>query len=161
MIKWLTRAVSDDRFSFSLLDAHNEMYNPKGVRLADFDALPVGSRSFDLICGFSLFTHLNPGDFEAMLRLMLQHAHSETKLLFSLYLTRPDGSGIMLGPGDSPPRARFVDEVAEQPLAIARYDEDYAVELLGAAGWEVESVNAPAKYIQHWIVAQPAVHTAT
>lgn len=156
VIEWLSSAVTDPRYEFHHLDAHNEMYNPGGRPLQDFDLLPVGERTFDLVCLFSVFTHLNPEDFEAMLRLLRRHAHSGTRLLFSLYVTRPDGSGVYLAAGQSPPGARFVDEIPDRPLAVARYDPDYARELTEAAGWSVESLNPPREHIQHYVIATPA-----
>jgi SAM-dependent methyltransferase len=156
VIDWLTESVGDPRFEFHHLDARNERYNPEGTPLEDFALLPVGDRQFDLICLFSVFTHLAPGDFAAMLRLLRGHARPDTKLLFSLYLTRPDGGGVYLGPGDSPPGARFVDEFPDMPLAVARYDEDYALELISENGWSVESLNPPGAYIQHYVVARAA-----
>jgi SAM-dependent methyltransferase len=155
VIDFLQGAVDDSRFAFRHFDAHNEMYNPEGTALADFDRLPVGDHRFELICLFSVFTHLNPTDFVAMLKLLHRHARPDARLLFSLYVTRPDGSGIYLGPGDSPPGSRFVDEIPDQPLVIARYDEDYARELVAEGGWKVESLNPPQKYIQHYVVATP------
>jgi SAM-dependent methyltransferase len=152
---WLDATVTDPRFDFCHLDARNEMYNPDGVPLEGFERLPVGDRRYDLICLFSVFTHLDPADFRSMLRLLHHHAKQGAKLLFSLYLTRPDGGGIYLGPGDSPPGARFVDELSEMPLGVARYDEDYALELIAESGWRIESLNPPSRYIQHYVVARP------
>jgi SAM-dependent methyltransferase len=156
VVQWLGQAVDDPRFEFEHLDAKNEMYNPGGLPLADFDRLPVGERRYDVICLFSVFTHLNPVDFLAMLKLLRLHARPDARLVFSLYLTGPDGSGIYLGPGDSPPGARFVDELPDSPLAVARYDEDYARELIDESGWRIQSVNPPVvPYIQHYVVASP------
>ena len=52
--------MSDPRFEFHHFDARNELYNPTGTPLADFEELPVGSARFDLISLFSVFTHLTP-----------------------------------------------------------------------------------------------------
>ena len=155
VIDWLTDTVDDPRFDFAHLDAENEMYNPDGAPLESFENLPVGERRYDLICLFSVFTHLNPKDFETLLRLLHAHAKPEATLLFSLYLTAPDGSGIYLGPNDSPPGARFVDELPDRPLAVARFDEDYALELIEASGWKLQSLNPPSRFIQHYVIARP------
>lgn len=155
VIEWLSKAVKDPRFDFHHIDARNAMYNPGGRPLQTYESLPVGDRTFDLICLFSVLTHLDPGDFEKMLRLVRRQARPDSKLLFSLYLTRPDGGGLYLAPGQSPPGARFVDELPDKPLAVARYDEEYAVELIEAAGWDIESLNPPEQFIQHYVVARP------
>jgi SAM-dependent methyltransferase len=181
VIEWLRANVSDPRFEFHHIDAHNEMYNPDGTPLAEFELLPVGPRRFELICLFSVFTHLAPHDYEAMLRLLRRHAKPDAKLLFSLFINDPDRpspyvSGIeaALNADDSEVRRRveaaiarrgkararsedprFVDVVADTPLAIARYERDYALELVEGTGWEVVSLNPPERYIQHHMVCRP------
>ena len=94
VIEWLRAKVSDPRFEFHHLDAHN----PHGKPLASFDLLPVGARQFDLICLFSVFTHLAPPDFGAMLRLLRRHIQPGGKLLFSLYIKDPDRPTQIEGP---------------------------------------------------------------
>ena len=70
MVKYLQANVNDSRFAFHILNAHNEMYNPKGQPLSDLRELPVQKESFDIICLFSVFTHLAPHDYVAMLMLL-------------------------------------------------------------------------------------------
>jgi SAM-dependent methyltransferase len=180
VIEWLRANVSDPRFEFHHIDAHNEMYNPDGTPLAEFELLPVGPRRFDLICLFSVFTHLAPHDYVAMLRLLRRHAKPETRLLFSLFLRDPDS----LTPyeravtealkGDDPEHRervrakiaeratgssgdqRFVDEWPHKPLAVARYERDYAIELVDGTGWAIEAIEPPERFIQHRMVCRPA-----
>ena len=90
VIDWLKANVSDPRFEFHLLDARNDLYNPKGQPLASFDLLPTGPVRFDLICLFSVFTHLAPDDFVAMLRLLRGHVKPDGTLVFSLFLYDPE-----------------------------------------------------------------------
>ena len=51
--------------------------------------------------------------------------------------------------------AEVVDEVPDQPLLIARYSRDYALELVDGTGWEVVELHPPEPYIQHYIVCRP------
>jgi SAM-dependent methyltransferase len=97
VIEWLRANVSDPRFEFHHVDAHNAMYNPTGKDLATFELLPVEAGRFDLICLFSVYTHLAPHDFEAMLRLLRRHGRPDGVLLFSLFPRRPR----RVGRGDS------------------------------------------------------------
>jgi SAM-dependent methyltransferase len=146
VINWLQANVSDPRFEFHLLDAHNELYNPEGEPLDSFELLPVGPRRFDLICLFSVFTHLAPDDFVAMLRLLRRHVRQDGMLLFSLFLKQPL-SAADHGPG-------FIDEIPQRPLLRARYTREYALELLDGTGWEVETIHPPHPkgYIQHYMI---------
>jgi SAM-dependent methyltransferase len=178
IIEWLNANVDDPRFEFHHLDAHNAMYNPQGSDLASFEALPVGEQRFDLTCLFSVFTHLAPHDYVAMLRLLRRHANSHSKLLFSLFLRDREREAeferaierALASPdpevrkqteeavaqararGATERDRRFVDEIPERPLEIARYDPDYALELIRDTGWAVLEVHPPELYIQHYIV---------
>jgi SAM-dependent methyltransferase len=181
VIEWLTANVADPRFEFHHLNAHNAMYNPGGSDLASFETLPVGGRRFGLICLFSVFTHLAPGDYVAMLRLLHRHARPDAKLLFSLFLRDPEREAkfakavedalaspdpeIRKRTEDAVARARtrrpaeedrrFVDEVPDHPLRIARYEPNYALELIRDAGWEVLEMHPPERYIQHYMICRP------
>lgn len=186
VIRWLRKNVSDERFEFHHLNAHNSLYNPDGRELASFDLLPVGPRCFDVICLFSVFTHLAPHDYVAMLRLLRRHAKPTTTLLFSLYVKEPGESSALARrieellasadredaarlraaliraaaePDASPndrPSGRFTDEIPDNPLEIASYDRDYALELVDGTGWEVVSLNPPEDHIQHYMICTPA-----
>jgi SAM-dependent methyltransferase len=182
IIEWLRANVADPRFEFHPLDARNEMYNPDGTELADFELLPVGGRRFDLICLFSVFTHLAPHDYVAMLRLLRRHAKPDTRLLFSLFLRDPERETTYeqairhrLASDDPQVRertkaslaraidhrasqrnARFVDEVPGRPLEIARYERDYALELVDGTGWQVLELRPPEQHIQHYMICRPA-----
>ena len=181
VIDWLNANVSDPRFEFHHLDAHNAMYNPEGADLASFDLLPVGRRRFDLICLFSVFTHLAPRDYVAMLRLVRRHAMPDTRLLFSLFLRDPEheasylraiGDGLAsddpavrertetalaraLAHRTSQADSRFVDEVPGHPLEVARYEPDYALELVSGTGWDVLALHPPEEHIQHYMICTP------
>jgi SAM-dependent methyltransferase len=178
VIEWLRAEVSDPRFEFHHLNAHNAMYNPGGVDLAGFELLPVGTRRFELICLFSVFTHLAPNDYVAMLRLLRRHAKPGARLLFSAFLRDPDSAGPYIAAGlasDDPETrkrveaaiaraldsraarndSRWIDEVPSRPLEIARYDRDYALELLDRTGWEVLELHPPERFIQHYMICRP------
>jgi SAM-dependent methyltransferase len=181
VIEWLDANVCDSRFEFHHLDARNAMYNPDGADLGTFELLPVGQRRFDVICLFSVFTHLAPHDYIAMLRLLRRHATPDATLLFSLFLNDPEATAPFrqavvegLASEDREVRERmeaavakaqahrsgqgepgFVDEVPDRPLLIARYDRDYALQLVGGTGWEVRELHAPERFIQHYMVCAP------
>jgi SAM-dependent methyltransferase len=181
VIEWLRANVADSRFEFHHVNAHNEKYNPRGHDLASFELLPVGPRRFDLICLFSVFTHLAPHDYVAMLRLLRRHAKPDATLLFSLFLDDPEhaspkeAQAIARALASDDPKVRkrteaavarvvarrgqpgygFVDEVPERPLEVARYEKDYALELVGGTGWEVIALHPPERFIQHYMVCRP------
>jgi SAM-dependent methyltransferase len=181
LIDWLQANVSDPRFEFHRLDAHNARYNPEGTDLATFKLLPVGERRFDMICLFSVFTHLAPHDYVAMLRLLRRHAKPDARLLFSLYLrdsageaqfqrvfdrlTSPDPEvrqrtqaafARALEHRAAQDDSRFIDEVPDDPLKIAMYEPEYALELVDGTGWKVLQLHPPeGRFIQHYMICAP------
>jgi SAM-dependent methyltransferase len=178
IIDWLDANVSDPRFEFHHFNAHNELYNPGGTPLAGFAELPVGSARFDLISLFSVFTHLNPEDYVAMLRLLRKYVKPDGALLFSLFLNDPERPTVFaqaleakLASDDPAVVAEamaavakvmeakdrgFLDEIPATPLLQARYDKDFALELIEGTGWHVVSVNPPEAHIQDYIICRPA-----
>jgi SAM-dependent methyltransferase len=178
VIDFLKTNVTDPRFAFGYFDARNDLYNPTGTPLGDFDRLPVGSDPFDLICLFSVFTHLAPDDFVSMLRLTRRHVKPAGTLVFSVFLNDPEHPSLIAQQlqadvqSDDPVVAEtarrviakalaakdrgFLDEVPETPLLRALYDVDFAHELVEGTGWEIVSVNPPEAHIQHYMVCRPA-----
>jgi SAM-dependent methyltransferase len=182
-IEWLRENVSDERFEFHLFDARNPLFNPEGEPVEAFELLPVGAREYDLIYAFSLFTHLPPDDFTAMLRLLRRHVKADGTLLFSLFLIdaeHPSAFEVALRAqlNSDDPRIkaeatarvedalrrvasseydpRFKDADPDRPLAQARYTRDYAIELFGDTGWEIEAIHPPERYTPHYVVCHPA-----
>lgn len=178
MIGFLQANVADPRFTFHLLDTHNEMYNPQGRPLAEIGRLNVPEGSFDIICLFSVFTHLAPHDYVAMLKLLRPYVRPDGKLIFSLFVneTSASGHGFIDNmqrywannaaeveqyrqrfadklEGQGPPA--FVDFDPSQPLQWAIYSRENAIQLVEGTGWEMQSLNDPEKCIQHYMVCTP------
>jgi SAM-dependent methyltransferase len=169
IIEFLRRSVDDARFEYHRIDAHNEMYNPNGEPL-ERTALPLGTQNFDLICLLSVFTHLAPHDFEAMLRLLRNYVKPDGRLFFSLYIDEltKEGHGLMdklaRTAGDSVVGNidKFQDLNPEKQLDWAVYSERFAREMIDATGWVALSLSAPARdpssdrvFIQHHFVCAP------
>jgi SAM-dependent methyltransferase len=173
VIDWLRANVDDPRFEFQHLGARNDLYNPEGPLLSEFEQLPVNGQ-FDLICLFSVFTHLAPDDFVAMLRLTRRHVKPDGVLLFSLFIDDPTPYVRLLEEAlasDDPalvqraeasvaaaaanPFHGYRDAVPDQPLMQARYTQKYALELIDGTGWEVVALHPPGEHIQHHIICRP------
>lgn len=180
MIDFLKLNVDDPRFSFHHLNTHNEMYNPGGEALSENTQLPLGEDKFDIICLFSVFTHLAPHDYIAMLKMLRQYIKPDGRLFFSLFVHEitPGGFGEMdavmkafealdesardkykkhfeaniqsHGPPD------FVDFIPRKPLKVAMYCRKHPLELIENTGWEVESLNDPTELMQHNMICKPA-----
>ena len=178
MIDFLQANVSDPRFAFHRLNTHNEMYNPEGEPLSEESTLPVEEESFDIICLFSVFTHLAPHDYELMLKVLRPYIKPEGRIIFSLFVheTTPGGHGFidafvqglmnriedndeeavkLIEARKNNPVADFHDWDPQRPLWRAIYSREKALELVESTGWEVESLNDPENYVQHYMICKP------
>lgn len=179
VIAYLASQVHDPRLSFHHLNAHNDLYNTNGEPLASFARLPVGEEQFDVISLFSVFTHLAPHDYTAMLKLLRPHVAPEGKLIFSLFVDegidpaqreafnrelrrrREAGDPEVLAAIQERQAAGteipdFVDRVPERPLLEAVYSEHYARTLIEGTGWDVLELRQPVRpIIQHHFICKP------
>ena len=168
VIDYLQAHVDDARFEYHLLDAHNELYNPDGVPLSAEMPMPIEGQTFDVICLFSVFTHLAPHDYRAMLQLLHRFAKPNAHLFYTLFINEltDNGHGLIdslaskagaalarpVLEADDPPVPDFVDMNPSDPLRWAVYSRQHALELIDGTGWQVESVSPPDIHLQHHIV---------
>ena len=161
LVQFLQQNVDDPRFEFHWIDTHNDRYNPDGERLTPTTPLPLDER-FDVICLYSVLTHLAPDDTAALLALLRRYVAPDGHLLFSIFLDdgNRESGGLMdrIAQRTEPlPVAPFRDLLPDEPLKWAVYSEPYARELVTAAGWTVARVGLPVPpYIQHHLVCAPA-----
>lgn len=169
LMEFLQAEVNDERFEFHHADLHNVMYNPEGLTLSEYGALPLPAASFDIICLYSVFTHLAPHDYPAMLRLLRPHAKPDGKLMYTLFVNELTKGGYGLRDfiinsglyGPPPPADEvipdFVDVDPNNPLKWAAYSREYALALIEGTGWELESLSEPLQdgQVQHHIVCRP------
>ena len=143
-IKFLKRNVEsrDSRFSFHLWDVHNALYNPSGMKLQEVEALPV-SGAYDIVVLLSVFTHLEPKDAEAMLRLVGKAMTPDGVLVFSAFVDEQlDG---------------FEDRVVGRSLQKAYYGARLIRDLIARTGWHIMSGHPanPDRFIQHHFACRP------
>jgi SAM-dependent methyltransferase len=171
LIEFLQSNISDERFKFYTSNTHNDMYNPEGEPLSEVTRLPVEEESFDLICLFSVFTHLAPNDYVLMLKLLRHYIKPGGRIIFSLFVNEvtEGGQGFVdamasyiaatlteqeLEAGLQSPKD-FVDWHPERPFWRAVYSRDNAIRLVDGTGWEIESLNDPEEEVQHYMVCKP------
>jgi SAM-dependent methyltransferase len=166
LIDFLNNSVDDPRLSFAHMDSHNEMYNPDGKPLENFDQLPVDEQ-YDVICLFSVFTHLAPHDYSQMLKLLRPYIKEGGKLLFSLFINERTAGGnglvdnltrgmqeVSSGTAVVPD---FQDLDKDNPLKYAVYSKNYAYQLISETGWDVDRLCEPLgdNQIQHHFICSP------
>jgi SAM-dependent methyltransferase len=178
MIEFLQANVDDPRFEHLHINVKNDLYNPEGDPFSADLRLPLGDRTFDLICLFSVFTHLPPEDYRTMLTILRRHVRPEGTLFFSLFIDEltEGGHGLMdswsrllkadprwlesvpdaLNADGSRRVEKFRELDPARPGLFAVYSEDFARELIEETGWSVVKLSLPNRYIQPSFVCEPA-----
>jgi SAM-dependent methyltransferase len=181
MIDFLAANGAHPRREFVHLDAHNALYNPTGRPLAEVsEMLPIEGRQFDVICLFSVFTHLAPHDYVAVLRLLRRFVRPTGRLFYTLFIDEKTAGGFGLidgfsralsatsdpdvqrafsrriHSGVSPAPAGFRDLDPSRPLLYALYSREHALELIEGTGWTVLSLSPPDRLLQHHILCAPS-----
>jgi SAM-dependent methyltransferase len=146
IVEWLKEKAEafDSRFRYAHWDVHHLLYNPSpdATPLTGFDSLPVAGQ-FDVITGFSLFTHLPPTDALHMMKLMRKAVRDDGFMFFSALC------------GD-PTVETFKDVEEGRPLGEARYGRDYLEGLIREAGWRLVSAAEPSFFIVNSFLCSPA-----
>jgi SAM-dependent methyltransferase len=143
VIAWLKKNVVDERFAYALWDVRNAMYNKRGAPFTRESRLPVEGK-YDLICLFSVFTHLSPSDSDAMLHVLRPHVRPEGHLLFTAFIDDAVGE--------------FADRKPDKPLNVATYSEAAMRAMIEKNGWRVlKSIGKRREaYVAHQFLCGPA-----
>jgi SAM-dependent methyltransferase len=132
LIAFLNDNAKDWRLTFRHLDARNPHYNPDGAPLSPVSVLPVGEWKYDVICLFSVITHLAPDEARAVFSMLRKVVRPRGQLFFTVCVD--DASGQQYVAGDP----------AGGEKRHHRYSAAHLRRLLGETGWRVESVEGPA-----------------
>jgi SAM-dependent methyltransferase len=127
MVRFLMEHATDPRLEFHVLDARNPEYNPDGRPMTADSTLPVGGRTFDVICMFSVITHQLPEDARAIFTVLRRHVRRDGKLFFSAFI-------------DDEMAQDYREGMPEHPTLYSFYSGAHMRRLLAETGWRVESV---------------------
>lgn len=134
-IEWLQANLTDPRFEFAHMDAHNPLYGDSGTAMADAPALPV-SGPFDAACMYSVITHQDPDE-----------------ALRTFALLRPVAGRLYFTAALDTTVDRYVEGDPERPRLFSRFNPEFLQSLVQQAGWTVERIYAPSHYQQHAVVS--------
>src|SRR5262249_34725953 len=126
MIDFLSRHASDPRLSFFHLDARNPIYNKDEVPLTSATVLPIGDRTFDVLCMFSVITHQLPDDARSIFSILRRHARPGGWLFFSASLEEGDFG--------------YREHTPERPVELSIYTPTLMKTLVESTGWRIVSV---------------------
>jgi len=135
-IRWCERRLGSERFEFRHLDLHNERYNPDGsgsIRDIDFD------EEFDVVCAFSVFTHMWSEDVEAYMKVFRRALSADGTALATFFLIdrkwrrlEAEGKVALRLPHFRGEHCRYESE--EEPLHRVAYDLPWVVRTGFGAG---------------------------
>ncbi len=143
IVNWLAENVEtkDDRFHFAHWDVYNAMYNRAAPRMESYENLPVPGQ-YDVVTGYSLFTHLDPSDSALLLQLARKAVRDTGHLFFTAFCDETIES--------------FEDRVPGKPLLNAYYNPLYLQTLLSQTGWTTLSLRPPEHCMMHSFLCRPA-----
>lgn len=142
MIEFLSENVVDSHFSYKYINVYNARYHKNGEKPLSVETdIGVGERRFDLICLFSVFTHLDPDDFRTMLSLCRKYVSCDGTLIFTSFI-----DDTILG--------AFLDSEPSQPLWKMLYRESSVRNFVSETKWSVKRIFRPGRR-QHRIVCNP------
>lgn len=121
MINFLQRNVRDRRFAYYCLDAHNPLYNPRGRALTPDTVLPIDEHDFDIVCMFSVITHLYPDDSRSIFSILRRHVGASGHLFFTCFLDEAISA--------------FEDRSPGRDGGRCYYNPAYLTELVESCGW--------------------------
>jgi SAM-dependent methyltransferase len=129
MISWLQEHVRDPRFAYHAVSFRNAAYAPDAPPITEASLLPLGDELFDVACMFSVITHQDPGEAEAIFRLLCRYVKSTGRLYFTAFLD----DAI----------TEFQDRTEGGRGLRCYFNPGYLRELTARSGWVVEAAWPP------------------
>jgi SAM-dependent methyltransferase len=145
VIQFLREHVHDTRFRFAHWNVLNPMYTGKRrllggpARLTPRSRLPVRG-SLDVVWLFSVFTHLDPSDADAMFAILRRAVRPTGALFFSAFLDHDTDT--------------FREGDPEQPRLLCFYNDAYFRDLIERNGWTISAAYPPQEFIAHHFVCR-------
>jgi len=136
-IRWCRRHLATASVRFEHVDLRNERYNRRGrSSVADLD---LGGERFDVICAFSLFTHMWPDDVDAYLRFAAGALAPNGRLIATVFLIedhwrslKERGRVRLTLPYERAEYCRYESE--DDPLHVVAYEAAWFVQRALAHG---------------------------
>jgi 2-polyprenyl-3-methyl-5-hydroxy-6-metoxy-1,4-benzoquinol methylase len=141
MIDWLKDAMAGDaKYQLETVPFQNDMYNKVGEKMTADSVLPGPIKEYDILCMFSVITHMNPADASAIFHIMHKLVKDDGILVFSTFV-------------DPAQEVDFYDEKPKRPLLRARFKKSYIDQLVTEAGWKIKTFSRPIKGViqSHYI----------
>jgi len=96
-IKWCQENIESklDNYKFDHLDVINKRYNPEGIKKADEVTIDYKPIDFDLVCLFSVFTHMYEKDINHYLLQIYHNLKKGGLCIATLFMIEKDWKKLM------------------------------------------------------------------
>jgi SAM-dependent methyltransferase len=152
-VRWCRTNITPmyPHFQFTHADVFNSEYNPGGtVKAAEYE-LPYGDSSFDIVCLFSVFTHMLIADVEQYLAEISRVLRPGGRLAATFVILNEESrksmqaeKGIYNFTSKEGPQWFLKDGMLARELAVG-YEEDYVRSLYARNGLDVSGF-----YVGSW-----------
>jgi SAM-dependent methyltransferase len=138
--------LTDRRFRFRHLDVRNGRYNPTGTVNSHEVTFPVPSDSADMVCLFSIFTHLYEADIRRYLSEIRRVLKPGATALITWFLFDDDRLPKAISETASTyPMVNMINDTcrfsdASDPLRAISYDRSFVESMIRSSGLRVVSV---------------------
>ena len=149
-MRWCTRNITPmhPHFRFTHANIFNAEYNPGGtVKAAEYE-LPYGDSSFDVVCLFSVFTHMLITDVEHYLAEISRVLRPDGRLAATFLILNEEslksmraGKGVYDFRYHEGPQWLLEDGMLARELSVG-YEEDYVRSLYARNGLDVSGFYA-------------------
>ncbi len=139
-IEWAKRHIGapHPNFRFIRLDVHNLRFNPDGSKIDKRFAFPFEAETFDVICLYSVFSHMLANDVRTYLRAFRRILRSDGKVYLTAHLD--DGvPNVTENPDNYRNRRRY-----KGPLDVVRYNREFFEKLVERCGFRLEGYGQPS-----------------
>lgn len=147
-IRWAQHHITFEHpnFQFRHLNLKNDHYNPRGEKIGADVSFPFASEEFDVICLFSVFTHMLTEDVRSYLKELRRVLHPSGKILLTANLE--DGVPDVV---ENPKGYRGVQEYIMR-LQTVRYNREFFEGLLDESGFQLERYDPDLRQGQRCLI---------
>lgn len=128
LLNWAAEHLSDANTRFTLVDQHNERYNPNGSVAYD---IPSAPDSVDVLYAYSVFSHMLARDVRGYAETIAQILTGQGRAVMTAFVENDVADCV-----ENPPDYRKLDWKGR--LHCVRYDRHYFESMLWDAGLAVD-----------------------
>jgi len=173
-IEWCKRSITPayPNFRFETQDIKNSLYNPEGSIGGRGMRLPFQDGTFDFTAMISVATHLPPEEIETYCSEVFRVLRPGGRIFLTAFILREQDDPAKPG---SDVRLSGLEKVegqpcwylrGENPMAAVGFDEEFIVNVLTSAGFEISSKSfggwrgETAEHYQDFLIAKKPRRTA-